>query len=191
MSTAVDTMAIVPEPGAASAVDFAGLVAAEQGALLRLAVRFCRDGEEARDLVQAALADAYERRRMLRDPAAAAGWLRRILVTRALNHLRRRRVWRRVRELFAPPAEGPEPADPAPAADVAVARRRRLAAVSAALDDLPARQAAAFTLRYLEGLDLDEVARAMGAGRGTVRTHLRRALVALREVLVEEEGGQP
>jgi len=190
VSTAVETMAIVPEPGEASAVDFAGLVAAEQGALLRLALRFCRDPEEARDLVQAALADAYERRRSLRDPVAAPSWLRRILVTRVLNHLRRRRVWRRVRELLVPTGEDVEPADPAPAADVTLARRRRLAAVSAALDDLPARQAAAFTLRYLEGLDLDEVARAMGAGRGTVRTHLRRALVALRGVLSEEEEGQ-
>ncbi len=107
-------------------------------------------------------------------------------MTRALNHLRRRRVWRRVREFFGA-GDAPERAAPGPAPDALVMSARRLAAVAQSLDALPARQAAALTLRYLEGLGLEDVARAMGVGRGTVRTYLHRALSAMRGALVEPE----
>ena len=45
---------------------------------------------------------------------------------------------------------------------------------------LPAQQATAFSLRYLEGLELDAIADAMNIGRGTVRIHLYRALQKLK-----------
>jgi len=169
-----------------ASVDFGRLVAREQPALLRIAFRLVRDPDEARDLVQSALADGWERLDALRDADAAAGWLRRILVSRALNHLRRRRLWRRLREVFGAGVEPAEPSLPLPA-DAQLARGQRLARVAAALERLPAKQAAAFTLRYVEGLGLDEVAGALDVGRGTAKTHLHRALVTLRSDLVEEE----
>jgi RNA polymerase sigma-70 factor (ECF subfamily) len=175
----------VEESGAR--VDFGRLVAAEQPMLLRIACRLLRDPDEARDLVQSALADAWERLDTLREPSAAPGWLRRILVTRALNQLRRRRLWHRLRELFG---AGVQPLDPAAHSahpDARLARDQRLARVGAALERLPARQVAAFTLRYVEGLGLEEVADALDIGRGTAKTHLHRALVALREELAVEE----
>lgn len=168
-------------------VDFDRLVAAEQAVLLRMACRLLRDQDEARDLVQSALADAWERLDGLRDPSAAAAWLRRILVSRALNHLRRRRLWRRLREVFGAGVGPVDPAAPPPAPDARLARDQRLFRVGAAVERLPARQAAAFTLRYVEGLGLEAVADALGVGRGTAKTHLHRALVALRTDLAEEE----
>lgn len=175
----------VEERGARA--DFARLVAAEQPALLRIAGRLLRDPDEARDLVQSSLADAWERLHTLRDPAAAGGWLRRILVTRALNHLRRRRLWRRLRELFGPGIQPLDPLAHAAPPDARLSRDQRLARIGEALGRLPSRQLAAFTLRYVEGLGLDEVADALAVGRGTAKTHLHRALVALREELAGEE----
>lgn len=184
-TAAIELGGCVEERGAR--VDFGRLVAAEQAMLLRIACRLLRDPDEARDLVQSALADAWERLDTLRDPDAAAGWLRRILMTRALNHLRRRRLWRRLREVFGAGVQPLDPAGHAPTPDVGLARGQRLARIGAALGRLPARQEAAFTLRYVEGLGLDEVADALDVGRGTVKTHLHRALVALREELAGEE----
>lgn len=181
-----EAMAITFAGGAERELDFAALVELEQAALLRVATRLLRDPDEARDLVQTAFADAFEHRDAMRDPSAAGAWLRRIVVRRALNHLRRRRVWRRVRELLGA-RDTPEPVAPAPPPDALVARARRLEAVARALEALPARQQAAFTLRYLEGLDLDEIAVAMDVGRGTVKTHLHRALEAMRGSLGEGE----
>ena len=48
------------------------------------------------------------------------------------------------------------------------------------LEKLPARQAMAFTLRYLESWSFDEVAESMAIDRGTVRVHVQRAVTALR-----------
>ncbi len=162
------------EPRANAGLDFDALVEGEQGALLRLARRLVWDAEEARDLVQAALADAYEKRHALRDPRAGPAWLRRILVSRAMGLLRRRRVWSVLREVLD---LGPAP-QPSPEESFAGAERWR--AFGRTLRSLPAQQATAFTLRYLEGLELDAIAEAMGIERGTVRIHLYRALQKLK-----------
>ncbi|QSQ15092.1 RNA polymerase sigma factor [Myxococcus landrumensis] len=170
--------AILEEPGsparAMDAVAFDALLEAEQGALSRLARRLVWDGEEARDLVQASLADAYEKRHLLRDAKAGPAWLRRILVSRAMGHLRRRRVWGLIRESL----NGGSALELSPEERFEGVERWR--ALGRAVRALPAQQATAFTLRYLEGLDLDSIAEAMGIGRGTVRIHLYRALKKLK-----------
>jgi RNA polymerase sigma-70 factor (ECF subfamily) len=152
----------------------AALEAARPG-LERLARRLVWDEEEARDLVQSALLDGLTRWSALQDPAAAQGWLRRIVVNRAMSYLRRRRLWRVLGVLLR--------VDEEPVAESLeddVARRAHLKALGAAMVELPARQATAFSLRYLEGLELDEVAEAMDLERGTVRVHVQRAVKALR-----------
>ncbi|HEX8821297.1 MAG TPA: sigma factor, partial [Archangium sp.] len=93
-------MSETPMGAGVTPLDFDALVHGEQAALLRLARRLVWDVEEARDLVQSTLADAYEKRHSLRDAKAGPAWLRRILVSRAIGHLRRRRVWTLVREVL-------------------------------------------------------------------------------------------
>lgn len=151
------------------------VLAAQRPALERLARRLVWDDEDARDVLQAALTDAVERWADLKDAAAAPAWLRRIVVHRAWSHLRRRRFWTALAGLL-----GVDEEDVAPGPDEAVERRAHLAALAHALDALAPRQAMAFTLRYLEGLSLDEVADAMALEKGTVRVHLQRAVTALR-----------
>jgi RNA polymerase sigma-70 factor (ECF subfamily) len=165
---------MVATAGTALELDFSGLVSAHQPGLISLARRLVWDSEEARDIVQGALAEAWAQRAHLKSPDAAGAWLRRILVNRAISVLRRRRLWRVMGALlFVEP-------ELAAAPDEAVERSQHLRALSRALETLSARQAAAFTLRYLEGLPLDEVAAALGCGRGTARVHLQRAVAALR-----------
>lgn len=156
------------------ALDFDALVRDEQVALLRLARRLVWDAEEARDLVQSSLADAFEKRAALRDARAGPAWLRRILVSRAMGHLRRRRVWHVLREaLDLGPVVSPSPEE-------SFAGAERWHALGRALRALPVQQATAFSLRYLEGLDLDAIADSMNIARGTVRIHLYRALQKLK-----------
>lgn len=167
--------------------DFSGLVEAHQPALSRLARRLVWDSEDARDLVQAALADAWARRASLKDAEAAPAWLRQILVHRAMSLLRRRRVWKAIGTLLFVEPEA------APAPDAQAEQSAHLAALGQALTQLSARQSTAFCLRYLEGLSLDDVADALGCGRGTARVHVQRAVMALRErgVLPNAKEGEP
>ncbi len=56
-------------------------------------------------------------------------------------------------------------------------------ALGKALRALPRRQRECFLLRELQGLDVAETARVMGCSQGSVKTHLFRAMTALRALM--------
>jgi RNA polymerase sigma-70 factor (ECF subfamily) len=93
-------------------------------------------------------------------------YLRRAVVNRALNVLRRRRL--------APRAVPGAVLDarPAPGGGVEILRD--------GIARLPARQAEVFVLRHLEGLTAPEIGAALGIAPSTVRVHLHHAVRALR-----------
>lgn len=67
--------------------------------------------------------------------------------------------------------------------DSAMQQKQILSLIEQALSKLPLRQREAFLLRYWEGLDTAETARAMGCTEGSVKTHCSRANHALATML--------
>lgn len=143
--------------------------------LERLARRLVWDSEDARDVVQSAFLQAVASWHTLSDMGAVEGWLRRIVVNRSMSLLRRRRFWKKVGQLLLVEEEALSPGP-----DESADQRDHATRLAAALERLSPRQSAAFSLRYLEGLSLDDVAQALELDRGTVRVHLQRAVKALR-----------
>jgi RNA polymerase sigma-70 factor (ECF subfamily) len=76
-----------------------------------------------------------------------------------------------------------EPADRSPGPLDRLQDRQSYADMAAAVKQLPQRQREAFMLRMLEGLDVAETADAMGCSKGSVKTHLSRAMHHLRDQL--------
>lgn len=78
-------------------------------------------------------------------------------------------------------AQAPDLDDPGPLLRLAGNEAAR--DLDVALQRLPLRQRQAFLLRVWEGLDVADTAQAMRCSEGSVKTHLSRALVALRRAL--------
>ena len=144
--------------------------------------------EDALDIVQDAmlkLAERYPDR-----PEREWGPLfHRVLQSRIIDWHRRNAVRRRWRIWFRPdddiqedPLENqPERASVEP--DQQTMRARFADDLESALHRLPTRQQQAFLLRVWEGMDSAAAARAMGCSEGSVKTHLHRAMHALRGYL--------
>jgi len=74
-----------------------------------------------------------------------------------------------------------EQAEAGPQYDDATIRRE----IREALEEISVNQRTAFVLRYFEEMPLPEIAKALRCRQGTVRTHIRRCLLALRVKLAD------
>jgi len=141
-------------------------------AAYRVALRILGgDRAGAEDIAAEALARAYARWRRVGNLPYRDAWVLRVAANLALNHVKRKRPT-------------PEETESVSIEDIAATR----VTLIAALNTLPARQREVIVLRHLSGLSEDEVARALGIGPGTVKTHMRRGLAALRRRLGDTRG---
>jgi RNA polymerase sigma-70 factor (ECF subfamily) len=155
---------------------FAAFVAEHRDRAVGLAWRLlARDGAAAEDVAQEAFVRAYRSFAGFRGQAQLSTWFYRILV----NEVQRHRRWRFVRERRSGELSE-EPPDPNASAAGDPALRRRIAR---ALDRLPRGQREVFVLVHLEGFTLSEAAEITGRAIGTIKSHLHRALQALRSEL--------
>ncbi len=142
--------------------------------LVRLAVLLVRDKSTAEEIVQDSFVAMHANWCRLRDHGKASLYLRKCVVNRSRSVLRHRVVTER--NMPQPPPEMPS------AEQEAMALLERSALV-AALHGLSARQREALVLRYYGGLSVAEIASAMGISQGAVKSHVSRAMSALRDVL--------
>ena len=147
------------------------LYAAHYRELVRLAVLLVRDMATAEEVVQDSFVAMHANWRKLRDSGKASAYLRRCVVNRSRSVLRHRMVTER--NMLQPPPE-------MPSAEQGAMTLLERSAVVAALHGLPARQREALVLRYYAGLPEAEIACAMGISQGAVKSHVFRAMSALR-----------
>jgi len=139
--------------------------------------------EDALDAVQEAMIKLVAYRDRPSDEWTPLFWS--ILRRQVTDRHRRDTVRRRFMAVLGrgeEPAEDPLEMLPNPGEDPA---RRHAdgaawAALGRALRKLPRRQREAYLLRELQGLDVAQTAAAMGCSDGSVKTHLSRAMSALR-----------
>lgn len=130
--------------------------------------RVTGDRGAAEDAAVEALAKAHFRWARVSGLARPDLWVIKVAVREAIRRLPRDAAADPATALAA--AGAPDPAE-------AVALRQTLAP---ALGALPRRQCEVIVLRYLVGLSETEVAEALQISHGTVKTHLRRGIGALR-----------
>lgn len=156
----------------------AGLVAGDPGVcdrvyrlyqapVWRMLRRVLGDDPELSDLHHEVFVQALQSAHRFRGDSKLETWLIAIAINcaRAKLRSRARRRWL----TFMAPEDLPEA--PTPSNEAAAQAR----AVYAIVGKLPAEERIAFTLKFVEGMTLDELAAAMGCSTGTVKRRLRRA----------------
>ncbi|MCX5865959.1 MAG: RNA polymerase sigma factor, partial [Proteobacteria bacterium] len=88
------------------------------------------------------------------------------------------------------PKHNVEPAAPGPLPDRQVQEASTRARIGAALEKLSSGQRSAFALVHLEGMTVEETATVLKKSPGTIKSHLHRALVRLRQDLADLDPGR-
>jgi RNA polymerase sigma-70 factor, ECF subfamily len=183
MSTAEPLLDRVAEGGAGSAE---ALLDRYGGLVWSLARRFCPDRAEAEDAVQEIMVEVWKSVRQGRFDASKGSettFVATIARRRLIDRLRRRRI--SASELAPEIAQAPSPAR---SASELGEDARKAAEV---LDELSEAQQTAIRMAVMHGLTHEQVAQATGMPLGTVKTHIRRGLIRMRQVLADEARDGP
>lgn len=144
--------------------------------LLRTAQRITRSRADAEEVVADVFRYVWESPHLYhRSRGSAASWLRMLCRSRALDALRRHSVRKRAETV----AEGGSCSrDDSPAEHCE--SEEALAALRAALMQLPATRRRVIDLGYLKGMSQADIATRLDEPLGTVKSHCRRGLATLR-----------
>ena len=136
--------------------------------VFKAAYRVLGDASMAEDVQQDVFVKLLESR-----PSAVDSWpayLAAAASRAAIDQLRRRHRWRRLLPLWS----AQQPATAASAEQIGI-EGERAARLRAALATLPRREAQCFGLRYLQGLEIGEIAEALSMRENNVNVVLHRA----------------
>jgi RNA polymerase sigma-70 factor (ECF subfamily) len=164
--------------------DFDKVVQIYRPRVFRFVLASVRDEDMAETLTQDCFWRAYRSRSRFRGDSSVNTWLIRIAVNLVRDFGRNRRLqfWRRT---LATSMEMRAISDWVPDRDVSpeakAVIKEKIAAVWAATATLSERQRTVFLLRFVEDMDLLEIAATTGLKEGAVKVHLFRALRAIRK----------
>ncbi|MGD0801453.1 MAG: sigma-70 family RNA polymerase sigma factor [Terracidiphilus sp.] len=166
-----------------AAEDFSAMVTEHRPRIFRFLLSSTRDVELAETLTQDCFLKAHRNWASFRGESSAMTWLMRIAINLQKDHWRNRRMqfWRQTQSNAIGLDEAGEwLASGERSAEQQLLARERVGQVSKAVERLSERQRTIFLLRYVEEMELSEIARAAGLSEGTVKAHLSRALAKVR-----------
>jgi RNA polymerase sigma-70 factor (ECF subfamily) len=183
--TAFEAMTMVPaQPIAAQ--EFSHVVSAHRQQIFRFLLASTREVDLAETLTQECFLKAYRNWAGFRGESSALTWLMRIAINVQKDHWRNRRLqfWRTTRTNSVDVDEAGEwlPSGESSPEQQLLAREK-VGKVWDVVKRLSARQRTVFLLRYVEEMDIAEIAGATGLSDGTVKAHLSRALGRVRAEL--------
>jgi RNA polymerase sigma-70 factor (ECF subfamily) len=147
----------------------------------RICCRIVLDSSQTPDCVQEVWLKVFRNLGRFRRQQSFAVWLNAVAANTAIDYYRRSKRRGNHMEIDAACVESlaaEERPDDHRLDDGTVRRR-----IDEALGEISVNQRTAFVLRYFADMPLPEIARALGCREGTVRTHIRRCLLALRAKL--------
>jgi RNA polymerase sigma-70 factor, ECF subfamily len=157
-----------------------------RGRVFRYILFATRDEDVAESLTQDCFLRAHTAQASFRGECAMSTWLMRIAVNLVRDHQRsmKLRFWRRAAMLDASEMSDRLP-DTQSSTEHRLIAQERVATVWRAVETLSERQRSIFLLRFVEELELPEIAEAMRMNVNTVKSHLYRALSVVKRQVGE------
>ena len=170
---------LVEEARNGNVSSFSALVEIYQERAVHIAYFFLGNFEDAHDMAQEAFVKAYDNLQSFRSDSRFYTWFYRILVNICKDFLRKKKVRQHLSFWFHRDDNEDDPL-------MNIAGQTKTAVenlmntelgdqIYKAIEKLPLQQRSTFSLRYLEGLSLDEIAETMGLSLGAVKANLWQA----------------
>jgi RNA polymerase sigma-70 factor (family 1) len=160
-------------------VVYESLFAEYYESLVRFAQKFIFDQHASEDLVQELFIHVWEQASRMEIKTSIKAYFYQAIRNRCLNYLKSLKVKDKRNLLYIDALIHGE--DEAELYDPEIIDK-----IKTAIDELPPQMARAFRLKLLEGLKQDEIAVEMEISVNSVKTHLKRARVKLRESLLQK-----
>jgi RNA polymerase sigma factor (sigma-70 family) len=145
-------------------------------AMFNICYRMLNSIEEAEDMLQEAFAEAFNKLESFRFESTFGAWLKRIVVNRCINHLKKRRAELIYTETL--PENYREEEEPDHEQTQLEVRK-----VHKAMELLPDGYRVIFSLYLIEGFDHAEIAEIMGITESTSKSQFSRAKVKIKEII--------
>ncbi len=164
--------------------DFDEVVRLYRPRIFRFLMSSLGDRDTAESLTQDCFLKAYNARNQFRGESSLSTWLTRIALNLVRDHMRSRRIrfWQKTRDSALDlvdisdwiPDGGVSP-------ETSILQRERVKQLWSAVEKLSRQQRTVFLLRFVEEMELAEIAETTGMNTSTVKSHLYRALRVVRE----------
>ena len=185
----ISETASVPEEASSAGIgDFDELVELHRPRIFRFILASLRDPETAENLTQDCFVKAYKARAQFRGDARLGTWLMQIAANLVRDHQgsSRLKFWRRSLRSNVDLNDACDwVPDQQRSPEAIASAKEQVRAIWNAAADLSERQRTVFLLRFVEDMELLEIAAVTGMKEGTVKAHLFRALQAVRAKLEE------
>jgi RNA polymerase sigma-70 factor (ECF subfamily) len=179
-----------PIAGSGGPLDnFEALVEQHRPRIFRFILASLRNKESAENLTQDCFVRAYQARDQFRGASSAGTWLMQIAANLVRSHegSGRLKFWRRTLRADVDLSDaGDWIADRQMSPEQMAAGKQQVEQIWKVAGRLSGKQRTVFLLRFVEDMELLEIAAVTGMKEGTVKTHLFRALKSVRAAIEEQ-----
>ena len=173
--------------------DFDEVVRLYRPRIFRFLMGSLGDRDVAESLTQDCFLKAYTARHQFRGESSLVTWLTRIALNLVRDHLRSRRMrfWQKTRETALDIVDvGEWLPDGGCSPEEAIVQQERVREIWRSVEKLSRQQRTVFLLRFVEEMELSEIAETTGMNTSTVKSHLYRALRIVRDRATGKHEGE-
>jgi RNA polymerase sigma-70 factor, ECF subfamily len=173
--------------------DFDEVVRVYRPRIFRFLMGSLADRDVAESLTQDCFLKAYNARHQFRGESSLGTWLTRIALNLVRDYLRSRRMrfWQRTRDTALDIVDISDwVPDGASSPEAICLQQERVREIWQSVEKLSRQQRTVFLLRFVEEMELSEIAETTGMNTSTVKSHLYRALRIVRERATGKSEGE-